>query len=825
MNDMKNTDFWGKWKEVSRNILKKCGKLLPKTGDLVVALAVVFLVISLNRMLYPCYKELTNRDLTLEIVTTGEKNEDSLWNNVRVSSLKVNDKNVDLSGFDRGGSWEYSKEHQLLHNYHAQMGDIARLELQGVRSMDLEFVRECGSGIALVYLDGTLWQEVDLYEDASWANITLHYETSPLIHLEQTWYVPAIFVMALLAAMLLGRFLPVERKRRVETACGAVVFTAVLAAVLQMGLIVMQYQTRDAILEYLSRDYFLLQKTHLILFFLMLILYACFANHWIAFGIVAFTAEVLLLVSNVKLSIRGNPLLPWDLLIADTALSVAGSYQIRISWQEIAVIACTATVCAGLYWMRSRCRRLKGKTRLGVLAFSMVMLVFYFQTTIFPGVWSINHEYRVYQTATYYEGNGFVSSFCEYLRLVAGREVPEDYSRSSMQELEEQLTEQLAGSEQPTLREEDSPNIIVIMSESFFDITELENITFESDPLENFHSMQQQGISGNLLSHVFGGNTVTSEFEFLTGFNGTFFPENYMVYGNDVDQGFFSAAGILAKQGYHTVAMHPYLAENYNRNIAYANMGFEEMVFEDDFAPDAERIRGYVSDSQMFEEVCGIYERVQSSSEEPLFLFGITMQNHGGYWSSHLYEPTMVPFRTEHYLDSTVRSMQDYFAGLRSSDEALAELIRFFSEVDEETVIVYFGDHMTDAGIGSESMFGLQSWYQDGPFHVNERSHTVPYFVWNNREQKQMVFSMMDISHLLPMVLRELGMEMPLFWEYMTQVRTELPAFNFAYAFDQTGARRPLSEMTPEQQMHYRNLELLTYDYIWGSRYAERLWE
>ena len=297
-----------------------------------------------------------------------------------------------------------------------------------------------------------------------------------------------------------------------------------------------------------------------------------------------------------------------------------------------------------------------------------------------------------------------------------------------------------------------------------------------------------------------------------------------MVYGSSLGDEFTSAASILRDQGYHTVALHPYEATNYNRNTAYTALGFEQMIFEDAFPADAERIRSYISDDAMYLEIERQFEQLQDTSDEPLFLFGITMQNHGGYWPETLHTPTRVPFTAEGYQASTIECMDDYFAGIRASDEALGNLIRYFQNVEEDTIIIYFGDHMSDAGTKTEKMFSLQSWYQESTFTVDVRSHTVPYLVWSNCGIASGEQQIMDISMLLPSVLSQTDVQIPLFWRYLLEQKPLCGAFNSAIRVDADMSGHSLAELDYATQAYLDTYRMLTYDYVWGERYANDLW-
>ena len=67
---------------------------------------------------------------------------------------------------------------------------------------------------------------------------------------------------------------------------------------------------------------------------------------------------------------------------------------------------------------------------------------------------------------------------------------------------------------------DEKPDIIVVMSESFWDPTKLPGVTITPDPIPTVRALR----SGSMFSPEFGGMTANIEFEALTGFSNAFLP-------------------------------------------------------------------------------------------------------------------------------------------------------------------------------------------------------------------------------------------------------------------------------------------------------------
>lgn len=790
----------------------------------IISLALLLLLMVCNRVLFSSYRHLLAENLTLEVIATGEYSEQSLYHNARLSKILCNGRPVNLSQIPLDGQWQYAEDGDFLYNYTANEPNRLVIPLEDVISLDLVFVTERGSGIVQILIDGEPLKPVDLYRDATWEYRTVRYDTSVFVHPEQH---PVLFVLGylfiflliFLSARLWDRPQGLDRLAHVS---GSVLMQGLLALILMLSCHFIQYQNPEAMTSYLSADYLIHIEAYILVFLPMLTIYFLSRSHALSFAITAGIYEIFHLVSSIKEAARGTPLLPWDFQIAGAALSVAEGYDLSISLMSIVALLCAVVIVTALVRCRTHFQKMAWHCSLISGAVSGGLFWMFLLTTVHCGIWGTTSDSRVYQVSNYYADNSFLVAFSEYTSYLKPRQAPEGYSAEAMLDLSEQI---LHSTSSDTAHSDVRPNIIAIMSESFWDITSLENVTFAADPLPVYRELTASTMHGDLLSHVFGGNTVISEFEFLTGFHAAFFPSDYMVYGSCLGSEFTSAASILRDQGYQTVAMHPYKATNYNRNTAYKTLGFEEMIFEEDFPTDTHRIRGYVSDSAMYQKVIDLYERNREDTNKPLFLFGITMQNHGGYWPETLHTPTRVSFTAQGYQESTLACMDDYFAGIRASDEALGELIRYFSATEEPTIVIYFGDHMSDAGTKTEKMFGVQSWYDPVNFSSDMRSHRVPYLVWSNCGISASAPPIMDISMLLPTVLSQTGLDLPAAWRYLLDQRQRCTAFNSSLYVASDHTVHPISEADNDIQTYLDTYELLTYDYVWGHRYADALWD
>ena len=87
----------------------------------------------------------------------------------------------------------------------------------------------------------------------------------------------------------------------------------------------------------------------------------------------------------------------------------------------------------------------------------------------------------------------------------------------------------------------------------------------------------------------------------------------------------------------------------------------------------------------------------QHSQEGPLFIFNVTIQNHGGYdipWGNL---DRSVQLQNQ-AIGSSLDHVDQYLSLLKKSDDALRYLFSYFEALREPVVVLFFGDHQPYLG-------------------------------------------------------------------------------------------------------------------------------
>ena len=134
--------------------------------------------------------------------------------------------------------------------------------------------------------------------------------------------------------------------------------------------------------------------------------------------------------------------------------------------------------------------------------------------------------------------------------------------------------------------------------------------------------------SGYLTVPTFGAGTANTEFEVITGMNIDYFGTGEYPYNTVLkEKTCETLANNLRAHGYYSTAIHNNTATFYDRNLVFANMGFDRFV-SSDFMSDLEYTSvGWVKDNCMVKEI----EKALSSTVETDLVYAISVQPHGKY--------------------------------------------------------------------------------------------------------------------------------------------------------------------------------------------------
>lgn len=333
---------------------------------------------------------------------------------------------------------------------------------------------------------------------------------------------------------------------------------------------------------------------------------------------------------------------------------------------------------------------------------------------------------------------------------------PENYSQERVAGLAEAHPAAAA-----TASAGDRPHVIAIMIESFSDLTVLGDFETDAELLPNLARLSGESVHGQLLVSTYGGGTSRSEWEFLTGNSMGLMPPGCTPYCQFMRDGAHSIVELFENAGYRTVGMHPYHANGWDRDVVYPLLGFDDIYFLDDLDWGG-NVRKYVSDSAFVHQVIELFE--DRDPDAPMFLFGVTMQDHSSY-SDPDFEAT-VHLRG---MDREYPTVEQYLSLANLTDEAIGELIAYFSECDEKVQIVLFGDHQPRVPNDFFRAVGLKDEVQ---------KFIVPFVMWDNYEHRTEEVPVTSVNYLASRLLDLTGIQKPAWYSFLSAQSEAVPAMN-----------------------------------------------
>ncbi|MCL1844661.1 MAG: LTA synthase family protein, partial [Defluviitaleaceae bacterium] len=514
--------------------------------------------------------------------------------------------------------------------------------------------------------------------------------------------------------------------------------------------------------------------------------------------------------NRTKILLRGDPLVPWDLLLGGEVAGIAHSFGIGAILAVAAVCVLYVLAAVAAAWF-IRSEKIGSEWRMLGVAACVIFLIFTYGR-LYNNV-GLNADLyvrgNIWNQVNQFNSRGFVYSFIHTFNTNRVMR-PEGYDRDAvLAAIERGDTSGFARLEGQT-----HPHIIMIMGEAFSELSNLPHFDFTDfdDPLENWNKITPEGIHGEVVVSVLGGGTAQTEFDVLTGLNARHFPGAPFAFRMLTDE-FPSMASLLNELGYHSEFMHPGFDWFYNRRNVYRWLGFERLVFIDEF--EGVPTKGwYIKEYYTINRTLEMFADHRAAHPGvPYFNFTVTIQNHGPYVDKYLHDgPVTEPnFSTNHDLpDIDINALSNYFHGLRDVDIEFARLVDYLRELEEPTVLVYFSDHLPAFTARIYDTI-LPNTYLPGSLEDMTRTFRVPFLIWMNPAALELY----DVAHpaelavpgetllfsssfLGAYVMEILGFRnLSPFWDFNAELRRNFPVVTETRSFAPCGT--PASGFTEEE--------------------------
>ena len=482
-----------------------------------------------------------------------------------------------------------------------------------------------------------------------------------------------------------------------------------------------------------------------------LVLVLLINRFWVATAAFSIIMSVFAVANHIKLSLRGEPVLPSDVNFISSGnggeiFSFIPETAYGLVYGTIKMLVCLTAVCLALQILdRRRCvipfhwrrpfhntKTIIGNVARVIAVIVSVSLLYSFAWTVsIPGTWGYNwarswgDSPEPWNSTSDVQINGPAMFF---LRLTHPKimDKPEGYSQETMEALAEKYAVSAQSMNKSRANNLTDNTVIMILSESFSDPTRVSGMGFASDPMPNIRAIKDSTTSGLMLSPGYGGGTANIEYQALTGADIALF-DNSMQY-------MYQELVPHQKQAYAfnqiwsarygetgSVALHPYYKTMYLRDTNYKKFGFGAFYTLDSNPAIAHQDRiddsPYVSDAASYQSVLDQL----NGTVHPQFIQLVTMQNHTPH-NSWYHNNEFYDGNTSGVGGWELDQTSTYAKGVNLTDQATADFLDQLNAVDKPVTVIFYGDHLP-------SIYTTASEDENNTLAL----HETDYFIWSNQ--------------------------------------------------------------------------------------------
>lgn len=486
--------------------------------------------------------------------------------------------------------------------------------------------------------------------------------------------------------------------------------------------------------------------------------------------ILVITELIYEIINYIVTDLRGSGVTIADVYSIQTAINVAQGIRPQFDGYFVAGIFLFIIALLLILGLEIKEKKIKIWQRISLFCLGCAVIVTIANSEYLEeiSIWNINQTYQWHGTPL------AIVKMLSDIRV----EKPAGYNEQEVKTLLESKQQE---ENKEILNEEEWPNIIVVMNESFSDLYQTAEIG-KQDPIPYFRRLIQREnvISGIMYSSEIGGKTANVEYEFLTQNTTAFLPVGAVPYQQYSQKEKENLAQTLKNLGYQTSAIHSWYKSGYTRSKIYPLFGFEKVAFYEDLPNlEASFNEEHPTDLSTYQEVIKQLEEKEEGTK--LFNFTVTMQNH-------------IPYTTENeeqinYSDAP--EINCYLQLIHQSDEALAYFIEELEKQDEKVILLFFGDHQPKLQNVESDLSSI-------------KTYEVPYFIWANYEIETQQGKDISTNYLQSLLMEVAGLPKTNYTNYILELQQTIPVITKQFYQDSTGT---IYDLTDTSSPDYAKIE------------------
>jgi len=443
---------------------------------------------------------------------------------------------------------------------------------------------------------------------------------------------------------------------------------------------------------------------------MVLVIYSIFGRVFSALGFVALLTIGIRYLHDEKIAVLEIPLTVSDALLSGQMLVSPGLVFEYMGWPIVIGICLSILIIMVVFYKEAPVARIR---------YRLVLLVILL--TLFPLLPSISQKYIELPQAPWEPDPslrtvGIVAYLLQDYLLTMSLETPV----ANVETLTATRALYTLPPSGPAPKQR--PDIVLWLGESFFDTRILQDIdTCDQTPV--FCALALTNTSGSLKVPAYGGQTIRTEFEVLTGMPMAVVAKHEYPYMSLTNAPVNSIAWELQGQGYTTTAIHNHQRAFWRRPMAMKNLGFQRWIGVEEFKVK-KRTGIYHADSMLTDAVIKLLEEPEQNV--PQLIFAISMQAHGPHGSqANLPNAQVEAIAVPDKLKPQHHSMlQQFFYHLSSADTELERISTYIKSRERPTIVMFFGDHLP----------GLKRVFEDLEFEngLGPRQQKTPFLLLAN---------------------------------------------------------------------------------------------
>lgn len=458
----------------------------------------------------------------------------------------------------------------------------------------------------------------------------------------------------------------------------------------------------------------------------------------------------LSVVNHIVYAFKSSVFAVSDLVNTKTAFNVLAYYNLHMEYYWVALILCSV-ISFGLICFVDFPIIQRKRIMVPFFGSMIGFIVFCYAIDYGQMLYSMND-----MTMCFGYPFAFMSSGYESLK---GLSEPKDYDKEYAESIVDEDLKVVG---------ENTPDIIFIINESFYDLNVFPNVTMDNNPFEKLDA-RDDVVRSYTVGSLIGTGTNVAEMENLSSCSSYLYPNitPFMHFAMDKMP---SVLSVLKDLDYVSLANHVGNKENYNRHLQYEKMDFDLIKWQEDCTNlefFGNRGGQLYSDASVYANLKKWYND-NLSLNKPLFSYCLTIQNHAGYG----FNPSELDSVHVKVNGKEQDELNEYASCVALSIDSYLELIDSYKNSDRDVIIIMVGDH------GPYFVRDLD----DGSLDNHLRLRETPCLFWSNNQKyienwKKLGTESGEMSfiYVMPRLFETLGWNMNGMYGLLCDLYTKYP--------------------------------------------------